>query len=89
MKGAEKHTLPTTHMAITLSNKYFYEHPNDKLTLSLNTLSLGILEEKLSKIQCGVPKDQENQARVFIEIFFYRISPNYKISVYTLEKHLG
>jgi len=67
VKGTEKHTLPTTHMAITLSNKYFYENPNDKLTLSLNTLTLGDLEKKLSKIQCGVLEDQENQARVFIE----------------------
>ena len=86
VKGTEKHTLPTTHMAITLSNKYFYEHPNDKLTLSLSTLTRGDLEEKLSMIQCGVPEDQENQARVFIEIFFHGSSPNNKISVDTLEK---
>ena len=69
VKGTEKHTLPTTHMAIALSNKYFYEHPNDKLNLTLNTLTFDNLEEKLSNIQCGVPEDQENQARVFI-IFF-------------------
>ena len=51
-------------MAITLSNKNFYANPNAKLTLSLNTLIHDELEKELSKIQCGVSQDPENQARV-------------------------
>ena len=64
VKGTEKHTLSTSHMAITLSNKYFYENSNDKLFLTLETLTHDELDYKLSQIQCGVPEDHENQARV-------------------------
>ena len=50
-------------MAVTLSEKYFHENPNDELLITTNTLDRNELDSKLSAIQCGVSNDQENQVR--------------------------
>ena len=58
--GTETNVLPTSHISITLSNKFFYTNQNDTLSLTLNTLNNDELESKLSAIQCGVTNDVEN-----------------------------